>query len=109
MDAEGGERLRPPPSLAEEPVEQSSMYLDNLPPNSIPPHMAVFVNDPKLSDLKQLLMVNGFQAEFSMGVLFVNNVISIKRNAAGKFHLEGSTSEEYYRIRDLVYKQFAIV
>ncbi len=94
--------------VMEETVDTTTC-LDNLPPNAIPPHVAVFVNDPKLSDLKQLLMLNGFQAEFSGGVLYVNNVISIRRNEAGRFNLEGSTSDEYYRIRDLVYKQFAIV
>lgn len=83
--------------------------LETLAQNAIPSHQAVFVNDPKLSDLKQLLMANGFQAEFSSGVLFVNNIVSVKRNEAGKFRVEGCASEEFYRIRELLYGQFAIV
>ncbi|VDN24964.1 unnamed protein product [Gongylonema pulchrum] len=76
---------------------------------NIPSHQAVFVNDPKLSDLKHLLSSNGFRAEFSSGVLYVNNVASIRRNEAGRFHVEGCASEDYYKIRDIVYAQFAVV
>ncbi|VDK54435.1 unnamed protein product [Anisakis simplex] len=75
----------------------------------LPSHQAVFVNDPKLSDMKQLLMSNGYHAEFSSGVLYINNVASIRRNEAGRFHIEGCACEDYYKIRDIVYAQFAIV
>ncbi|VBB35296.1 unnamed protein product, partial [Acanthocheilonema viteae] len=70
---------------------------------------AVFVNDPKLSDVKQLLASNGFRAEFSSGVLYINNIASIRRNEAGRFHVEGCACEDYYKIRDIVYAQFAVV
>ncbi|VDM96391.1 unnamed protein product [Thelazia callipaeda] len=76
---------------------------------NIPCHQAVFVNDPKLSDVKQLLTSNGFRAEFSSGVLYINNIASIRRNEAGRFHVEGCACEDYYRIRDIVYAQFAVV
>uniref|UniRef100_A0AAF5PLK9 Cleavage and polyadenylation specificity factor subunit 2 n=1 Tax=Wuchereria bancrofti TaxID=6293 RepID=A0AAF5PLK9_WUCBA len=76
---------------------------------NIPPHQAVFVNDPKLSDMKQLLASNGFRAEFSSGVLYINNIASIRRNEAGRFHVEGYACEDYYKIRDIVYAQFAVV
>uniref|UniRef100_A0A0R3RWQ9 Cleavage and polyadenylation specificity factor subunit 2 n=1 Tax=Elaeophora elaphi TaxID=1147741 RepID=A0A0R3RWQ9_9BILA len=76
---------------------------------NIPPHQAVFVNDPKLSDMKQLLASNGFRAEFSSGVLYINNIASIRRNEAGRFHVEGCACEDYYKIRDIVYAQFAVV
>ncbi|VDN42114.1 unnamed protein product [Gongylonema pulchrum] len=82
-------------------VESEEKRLNNL--------KAVFVNDPKLSDLKHLLSSNGFRAEFSSGVLYVNNVASIRRNEAGRFHVEGCASEDYYKIRDIVYAQFAVV
>lgn len=49
------------------------------------------------------------EAEFTSGVLYINGVASIRRNEAGKFHVEGCASEEYYRIRDIIYNQFAIV
>ncbi|VDP06542.1 unnamed protein product [Soboliphyme baturini] len=83
--------------------------LDFLPFTSIPAHTSVFVNDPKLSDLKQLLMLNGFLAEFFAGVLYVNNVVAIKRNEIGKLNIEGFACDDFYKIRDIVYKQYAIV
>ena len=85
------------------------LSLEVLPASNIPPHQAVFVNDPKLSDLKQLLATSGFHAEFSAGVLYVNNIACIRRNEAGRFHVEGCACDDYYRIREIVYAQFAIV
>ncbi|KRY38524.1 Cleavage and polyadenylation specificity factor subunit 2 [Trichinella spiralis] len=75
-------------------------YLDLLPSSEIPSHDAVFVGDPKLSDLKQALMLDGFQAEFSHGVLVVNNVLSIRKRADGQLHVEGIVCKDYYAIRD---------
>ncbi|CAI4229272.1 unnamed protein product [Auanema sp. JU1783] len=88
---------------------QDSIYLDILPISGIPCHQAVFVNDPKLSDMKQMLMSQGYQAEFSSGVLHIDGIASIRKNEAGKFHVEGVASVQYYKIRDLIYKQFAII
>lgn len=90
-------------------VIPDQLYLEALPSTSIPPHQSVFVNDPKLTDLKQLLTSSGLHAEFSSGVLFVNNVASVRRNEAGKFHIEGYACEDYYKIREIIYSQFAIV
>ncbi|KAF8385948.1 cpsf-2 [Pristionchus pacificus] len=83
--------------------------LDALEMGAIPPHQAVFVNEPKLSDMRQMLQAAGHPAEFSAGVLHISGVASIKRNDAGRFHVEGCASEKYFQIRDLIYKQFAIV
>lgn len=85
------------------------LYLEALPSSNIPPHQSVFVNDPKLTDLKQLLAGAGYHAEFNSGVLYVNGVVSVRRNEAGRFNVEGYACEDYYRIRDIVYAQFAIV
>ncbi|KAH7697660.1 hypothetical protein AAVH_35256 [Aphelenchoides avenae] len=85
------------------------LCLEAIPSSNIPPHQAVFVNDPKLSDLKTVLSASGFQADFSSGVLYVNNVVSVRRNEAGRFHVEGCACEDYYKIREMIYSQFAIV
>ncbi|KAL3098020.1 hypothetical protein niasHT_027565 [Heterodera trifolii] len=85
------------------------LFLELLPSSAIPPHQSVFVNDPKLTDLKQLLTTNGFHAEFHSGVLYVNNVASVRRNEAGRFHVEGYACADYFKVRELVYAQFAIV
>uniref|UniRef100_A0A914GYR1 Cleavage and polyadenylation specificity factor subunit 2 n=1 Tax=Globodera rostochiensis TaxID=31243 RepID=A0A914GYR1_GLORO len=73
------------------------LFLELLPSSAIPPHQSVFVNDPKLTDLKQLLTSNGFHAEFHSGVLYVNNVASVRRNEAGRFHVEGYACADYFK------------
>ncbi|CAD5234858.1 unnamed protein product [Bursaphelenchus xylophilus] len=84
------------------------LCLEILPSNNIPSHEAVFVNDPKLSDLKTFLGRSGFSAEFSSGELYVNDALKVSRTA-GRFIVEGPACEEYYRVRDIIYTQFAIV
>lgn len=42
-------------------------------------HSAVFVNEPRLSDFKQVLSKAGVQAEFSGGVLICNSIVAIRR------------------------------
>ncbi|KAI1716258.1 metallo-beta-lactamase superfamily domain-containing protein [Ditylenchus destructor] len=90
-------------------VIPDQLYLEALPSSSIPSHQAVFVNDPKLTDLKHILTSNGFQAEFSGGVLYINDIASVRRNEAGRFNIEGWACEEYFKIREIIYSQFAIV
>uniref|UniRef100_A0A1I8ANQ7 Cleavage and polyadenylation specificity factor subunit 2 n=1 Tax=Steinernema glaseri TaxID=37863 RepID=A0A1I8ANQ7_9BILA len=103
------EEVAPVQRRVEENTVVEKLYLEMLPVSEIPPHQAVFVNDPKLSDMKHFFVQEGFQAEFSCGVLYVNNIVSIRRNEAGKFHVEGCLCEDYFRVRDIVYNQFAIV
>lgn len=43
------------------------------------PHKTVFVNEPKLSDLKKILAQNDIQAEFHGGVLVCNGIIALKK------------------------------
>ncbi|KAA3681272.1 cleavage and polyadenylation specificity factor subunit 2 [Paragonimus westermani] len=60
-----------------------------LPSGPVGTHKTVFVNEPKLSDLKQLLLSQGLMAEFVSGVLVVDNCVAIKRSEAayGSFDL----------------------
>ena len=53
--------------------------LNRLPASRIPPHKAIFFNEPKLADLKQALVKAGFQAEFNKGALIVNDMVAIKK------------------------------
>ena len=41
--------------------------------------MSVFVNEPKLSDFKLVLLQEGLQAEFSAGALVCNDTIAVRR------------------------------
>ncbi|MGH0173466.1 UNVERIFIED_CONTAM: hypothetical protein FKN15_070229 [Acipenser sinensis] len=75
----------------------------------IPGHQAVFINEPRLSDFKQVLLREGIQAEFVGGVLVCNNMVAVRRTEAGRIGLEGCLCEDYYKIRGLLYEQYAVV
>ncbi|CAM6100385.1 unnamed protein product [Calypogeia fissa] len=74
--------------------------------NTPPPHKAVYVGDLRLPDLKQLLATKGVQAEFAGGVLRCGDNISVRRSGGQQLVIEGPLSEDYYRIRELLYSQF---
>ncbi|XP_011500980.1 PREDICTED: probable cleavage and polyadenylation specificity factor subunit 2 [Ceratosolen solmsi marchali] len=86
------------------------LTLEPLPLNEIPSHQTAFINELKLSDFKQILNKSNIPSEFSGGVLWCcNNTIAVRRHEAGKIILEGCLSEDYYRVRELLYEQYAIV
>ncbi|KAI6173353.1 Cleavage and polyadenylation specificity factor subunit 2 [Aphelenchoides besseyi] len=109
MDMDDGTEFTPKPVRMNTVDQAEELYLEVLPSNNIPPHEAVFVNDPKLTDLKMVLMKLGYTAEFSSGVLYINDTLSISRADGGKFYIEGPVCDEYYQIREALYSQFAIV
>lgn len=45
----------------------------------VPHHAAVFINKPRLSEFKQIVVSKGIQAEMSGGVLICNNVVAVRR------------------------------
>ncbi|XP_063079658.1 cleavage and polyadenylation specificity factor subunit 2 [Engraulis encrasicolus] len=83
--------------------------LEPLPQNEIPGHASVFINEPRLSDFKQVLLREGVQAEFVGGVLVCNNLVAVRRTEAGRICLEGLQCDDYYKIRELLYQQYAVV
>lgn len=86
------------------------LTLEPLPLNEVPGHQTTFVNELKLSDFKQVLNKSNIPSEFSGGVLWCcNNTIAVRRHEAGKVILEGCISEDYYKVRELLYEQYAIV
>ena len=42
-------------------------------------HTSVYINEPRLSDFKQVLNKAGIQAEFAGGALICNNVVAVRR------------------------------
>ncbi|ELW55806.1 Cleavage and polyadenylation specificity factor subunit 2 [Tupaia chinensis] len=56
--------------------------LEPLPPHEVPGHQSVFMNEPRLSDFKQVLLREGIQAEFVGGVLVCNNQVAVRRSAS---------------------------
>ncbi|VDO12737.1 unnamed protein product [Rodentolepis nana] len=95
--------------IISEGVSADNLPVLNPPAHLIEDHSTVFVNEPRLSDMKQLLLEMGLQAEFNSGALVVENCVSIKRTQTGKMTLEGIISPTYFTVRDLLYRQFAIL
>ncbi|XP_017267215.1 cleavage and polyadenylation specificity factor subunit 2 [Kryptolebias marmoratus] len=83
--------------------------LEPLPSNEISGHQSVFINEPRLSDFKQVLLREGIQAEFVGGVLVCNNLVAVRRTEPGRIGLEGCLCDDYYKIRELLYQQYAVV
>ncbi|XP_052756428.1 probable cleavage and polyadenylation specificity factor subunit 2 [Galleria mellonella] len=74
------------------------------------PHAAAFVNSLRLSELRAAVARLGLTAEFTAGALeCCNGTLAIRRLDNGRVALEGVLSEEYYKVRELLYDQFAIV
>ena len=60
------------------PVHERAPNLHVLSPQ-ITGHTSVYINEPRLSDFKQVLNKAGIQAEFAGGVLICNNVVAVRR------------------------------
>lgn len=90
------------------PVSEVVPTLEPLPPALVPPHTAVFMNEPRLSDFKMTLTKAGIHCEFVAGVLICNNLVAVRRES-GRIQVEGTLCEDYYKVRELLYEQYAIV
>jgi len=94
---------------------QPEPYLDVLPHGEYTHgHEAIFIGDVKLSNFRHKLHDLGFRTEFKGGALVVNGTVALRRDSEqtggkGSIHVEGSISEDYYKIRELLYKQFQIL
>ena len=73
------------------------------------------------AELKQALALAGIASEFHAGALYCAGQVVVRRRAAesaggsgggggggGGLVLEGALSEEYYRIREIIYAQYHI-
>ncbi|KAJ1658834.1 hypothetical protein IWQ61_001983 [Dispira simplex] len=86
------------PSLDALPVDQSRPW-----------HRPVFIGNAKLTVIRRLLEREGYTTDFrEEGVLVCNNKVAIRKTEGGRFLLEGVFCPEYYRVRDIVYRQHAM-
>ncbi|XP_024082036.1 probable cleavage and polyadenylation specificity factor subunit 2 [Cimex lectularius] len=91
-------------------IQDDLLSLEPLPLTEVNPHDSVLVNELRLSDLKQLLSKKGIDSEFTAGVLWCcNRTICIKRTDTRKVSLEGWISENYFKVREILYSQYAIL
>ncbi|XP_046656106.1 probable cleavage and polyadenylation specificity factor subunit 2 isoform X2 [Daphnia pulicaria] len=90
--------------------KEQAPLLEPLEPKDIPGHETSYINELKLSDFKQVLVRNGISSEFIGGVLWCcNGNVALRRNESGRVTLEGCISDDYYRVRELLYEQYAII
>ncbi|KAH7690730.1 cleavage and polyadenylation specificity factor subunit 2 protein [Dioscorea alata] len=97
-------------------VGKTNGVLSLLPVSSTPPtHRSVLVGDLKLADFKQFLSSQGIQVELAGGVLHCGEFVTLRKvsdsnqkgaAAAQQVVIEGPLTEEYYKIRELLYSQF---
>uniref|UniRef100_A0A023F389 Cleavage and polyadenylation specificity factor subunit 2 n=2 Tax=Triatoma infestans TaxID=30076 RepID=A0A023F389_TRIIF len=91
-------------------VVDDLLTLEPVPLSQVNPHDSVFVNELRLSELKQLLTKNGIDSEFAGGVLWCcNRTIAIRRQEGKRVTMEGWISDNYYKVRSLLYGQYAIL
>uniref|UniRef100_A0A2H1V4R3 Cleavage and polyadenylation specificity factor subunit 2 n=1 Tax=Spodoptera frugiperda TaxID=7108 RepID=A0A2H1V4R3_SPOFR len=91
---------------SEEATSDVSMCLEAAPGGA---HAASFINSVRLSELRAALSKLGLTTEFTAGALeCCNGTLAIRRLENGRVALEGVLSEEYYKVRELLYEQFAI-
>ncbi|GBC00830.1 hypothetical protein RclHR1_03990007 [Rhizophagus clarus] len=70
----------------------------------------VFVGEIKLTELKRVLQLEGIIAEFKgEGVLVCNEKVAVRKTPTGQLTLEGSLSDDYFKIRSIIYGQHAIL
>uniref|UniRef100_A0A182T530 Cleavage and polyadenylation specificity factor subunit 2 n=1 Tax=Anopheles maculatus TaxID=74869 RepID=A0A182T530_9DIPT len=91
-------------------IDKQILTLEPLSQDDLPPHNPVFINELKLIDFKQILMKSNIASEFSGGVLWCSNgTVALRRVDTGRVTIEGCISEDYYKIRELLYEQYAII
>uniref|UniRef100_A0A182NLA6 Cleavage and polyadenylation specificity factor subunit 2 n=1 Tax=Anopheles dirus TaxID=7168 RepID=A0A182NLA6_9DIPT len=91
-------------------MDKQILTLEPLAQEDLPPHNPVFINELKLIDFKQILMKSNITSEFSGGVLWCSNgTVALRRVDTGRVTIEGCISEDYYKIRELLYEQYAII
>lgn len=74
------------------------------------PRAAAFVNTVRLHELRAALARAGLQPDLGAGTLTCcSGTLAVRRMENGQVSLEGVLSEEYYKVRELLYEQFAIV
>jgi len=93
---------------------QPEPYLDVLPNTLSRGHDSIFVGDVKLSNFRQILQEYGLRADFKEGVLVVNGCVALWRDTEStdnnnNIFIDGALSEDYFRVRELLYSQFHLL
>lgn len=76
-------------------------------------HPTVYIGTIRLNRLKDIMVKAGMKAEIAGGALCVENtetgvVVLLRKVGAQQIIIEGSLSEEYFHVQDLLYEEFVI-
>jgi hypothetical protein len=72
-------------------------------------HGGIFIGDVKLSEVKQALAAVGVPSEFRGGRLVVGGSLVVRRDGPeGQLLMEGPLSDDYFKVRDVVYSQYNV-
>ncbi|KAI8462590.1 MAG: beta-lactamase-like protein [Monoraphidium minutum] len=74
-------------------------------------HGGIFIGDVRLSEVKQALAKAGIASAFRAGKLLCAGAVVVGRGAGGDdgvLEIEGPLSDDYYRVRDVVYGQYQV-
>eukprot|EP01134_Creolimax_fragrantissima_P001120 CFRG1120T1 len=72
-------------------------------------HRPVFVGELIMPRIRKALNAAGIKTEFIGGVLVCDDNIAVRKGADGVVALEGPLCDTYYKVRSIVYGQYAIV
>jgi cleavage and polyadenylation specificity factor subunit 2 len=84
--------------------------IDRIPEDQVSGHSAIFLGNVKLFDVRRTLIRNGIDAEFVGGTLVCHDgLVNIRKASDTAIAIRGALSEQYFRIRELLYGHFQIV
>ena len=95
--------------MVAEPEGTAIPVLDLPPEADSEPRKPIFVGEVQLADFRKLLQKQGFRTYLRDGVLTVNDSLAVRKNNVGQVVLEGSLTEDFYLVRDLLYDQFVVL
>jgi cleavage and polyadenylation specificity factor subunit 2 len=73
-------------------------------------HPAIFLGNLQPLELQQQLLAGGVQCELVSGVCVCSGgLVNVRKLSPTQIRIEGALSEDYFRIRDILYQQYEIV
>ena len=85
-------------------------YLVEIAENQRPAHDTVIMGTSSLPVIRDVLLKKDFNVVLSQGVLYCNNLITIRRSqGSAHFRVDGPLCDDYFQIRDLLYQQFSVL
>ena len=111
-DAKEGGEMEVETATASARMDTDMPTLELVKKKDITNRSAYFIGQPRLSDIIETLKQHDIRAEWHRGSLVCDDVVQITRiekDEGLQYEIQGGLCETYYKVRDLLYKHFAIV